>query len=73
MNKGYLVWIEYLEDRNYEFDCVYKDKQSAIQRQKKLMKLLEKEGYCIDWSEDGDYTIDDNCRVWIEDIEIKEN
>lgn len=24
MNKGYLVWIEYLEDRNYEFVCVYK-------------------------------------------------
>lgn len=70
--KGYLVYTEWPEDRNLEFDGVYKSKDLADKRKLELMKSWEKAGYCIDWSEEGDWTIDDDCRVWVEEVEIIE-
>jgi len=69
--KGYLVYTEWPEDRSLEFDCVYKTQEIADKRRIELMKSWEEAGYCIDWSGGIDF-IDDDCRVYVEQVDIIE-
>ena len=73
MKKIYVVWIQYVEDAlNIEFDSAFDNVEDAQKRRKLVMEQKAKEGYVVDLEDAFDF-IDDDCRVYVDEVELKED
>ena len=73
MKKIYVVWIQYVEDAlNIEFDSAFDNVEDAQKRRKLVMEQKAKEGYVVDLEDVFDF-IDDDCRVYVDEVELIKN
>ena len=68
LKKGYLVYSEYIKDRDLEFHGVYMNEKDAMEKQKAVMKKLDDDGYAVDINNDG--TVYEDVRVWVEPVDV---
>lgn len=74
MKKIYVVWIQYVEDCfNIEFDSAFENRTDALERRKLIMEQKAKEGYVIDFEDTFDPIINDDCRVYIDEVELNKS